>query len=242
MSSEYVKRTYRQITKASDLVGFEVKIQESDLFILAQKDLRKEAYEALTSYRKEIEDYILEDPEFKYALYPYKVKDNAPSIVKEMAYWAGKAGVGPMAGIAGAVSEFVGKNLLKYSSQIIVENGGDIFLSTKKERSVAIFAGKSPWSNKIGILVPEDVTLGICTSSGTVGPSLSFGKTDAVVIVADSTIFADALATAVGNMVKSSDDIPVGIDFAKNFPEVQEIIIIVDDKLGAWGKFEIIKF
>ncbi|MGB9856791.1 MAG: UPF0280 family protein [Dictyoglomaceae bacterium] len=240
MSNEYVKREYRKYMKADDLIGFPVKIRESDLFILAEKKLQKEAKEILEYYREQLEEYIRLDLLFYITLEPYKVLPSAPSIVKEMAYWAGRVGVGPMAGVAGAIAEFVGKDLLKYTSQVIIENGGDIFLSTKKERKVAIFAGKSPWSNKLGILIPQNSTLGICTSSATVGPSLSFGNADAVVIVSESAILSDTLATAVGNMIQKPEDINLGIEFAKGFPEVHEVIIIMGKYLGIWGRYEII--
>jgi ApbE superfamily uncharacterized protein (UPF0280 family) len=241
MSNKYVKREYRKIMRAPDLFGFNVKIKESDLYIFAEKNLEKDARRILEKYRKELERYIETDPLFQITLEPYKVKEYAPSIVKEMAYWASKAGVGPMAGVAGAIAEYVGKDLLKYTSQIIIENGGDIFLSSKRERVISIFAGDSPWSNRIGIKIPPSSKLGICTSSGTVGPSLSFGKADAVVIVSNSAIFSDALATAVGNMIQNSNDIEIGIDFAKSFSEVYQVVIIIGKSLGIWGNFEIVE-
>lgn len=239
--SKYVERKYRELMKAHDLAGFRVRIHESDLFILAERNLKKEAEDLVRAYRSQIEEYILIDPLFKITLNPYKVKENAPDIVKEMAFWAGKVGVGPMASVAGAIAEFVGKELLNYTSQIIVENGGDIFISTKRERKVAIFAGESPWSNKIGILIPPNTTLGVCTSSGTVGPSLSFGKVDAVVIVSESTLFSDALATAVGNIIKSPEDINLGLEIAKSFPEVIQVVIIFKEHLGVWGSLKLVR-
>lgn len=241
MSNKYIKREYRKYMKANDLTGFSVKIKESDLYILAEKNLVVETKKVLKYYRGQLEEYIKIDPLFQITLEPYKVSPSAPKIVKEMAYWSEKAGVGPMASVAGAIAEFVGRDLLKFSSQIIVENGGDIFLSSKKERIISIFAGESKWSNKLGILVPPSQFLGICTSSATVGPSLSFGKADAVVIVSNSAIFADALATAVGNMIQKPEDINLGIEYAKGFPEVHEVIIIFREYLGIWGRYEILK-
>jgi ApbE superfamily uncharacterized protein (UPF0280 family) len=92
----------------------------------------------------------------------------------------------PLLQIAGAVAEFVSKDLLPLSEEIIIENGGDIYLATSRERTIGIYAGHSPLSLKIGIVIsPEDSPLGVCTSSGTVGPSLSFGKADAVCIDVD---------------------------------------------------------
>lgn len=241
MENKYIERKYRELMKAPDLVGFRVKIEESDLYVLAEKELREETEKFVSFYRAQIESYILIDPLFKVTLEPHKVKENAPQIVKEMAFWSGKAGVGPMASVAGAISEFVGKELLKYTPQIIIENGGDIFISTKKERKIAIFAGESPWSNRIGILIPPNSTLGVCTSSGTVGPSLSFGKADAVVIVSKSSLFSDALATAVGNIIKKPEDIELGLGFASNFPEVIHVVIVMGKHLGVWGNLKLIE-
>jgi ApbE superfamily uncharacterized protein (UPF0280 family) len=121
-----------------------------------------------------------------------------------MAEAASIAGVGPMAAVAGAVASFLGQVLGSCSREVIVENGGDIYLRSAHERVVAVFAGDSPFSYKIGLRVkPEDTPAGICTSSGTVGHSLSFGNADAVVIKGESAILADAVATQAGNLIKS---------------------------------------
>ena len=147
-----------------------------------------------------------------------------------------------MAAVAGAIAEFVGKELLRYSSEVIVENGGDIFVSTAEEVIVKIFAGASPLSQKIGIKVlPSEMPLGVCTSSGTVGPSLSFGKADAVTIVSPSTALADSVATAIGNRVKKTDDIAFSLKVAESLPGIKGVVIIVGEKMGVWGNIELLK-
>jgi len=138
--------------------------------------------------------------------------------------------------VAGAMAEFVSKDLLKISKQVIVENGGDIYLATLKERMIGVYAGASPLSMKLGILVsPEDSPLGVCTSSGTVGPSLSFGKADAVCILSKSAAIADAAATAVGNVVREKKDIERGLEKGKEVEEVLGTLIIVGERMGVWG-------
>ena len=108
-----------------------------------------------------------------------------------------------MASVAGAMAEAFQETSLESSTEVIVENGGDIYLATSRERVIGIYAGTSPLSIKLGIAIsPEDSPLGICTSSGTVGPSLSFGKADAVCVLSKSAALADAAATAVGNVVR----------------------------------------
>src|SRR4030042_2713491 len=238
----YIHRTYRNFDENEKLIPFQVSIKETDLYLKARKNLEKEALELASLYRGHIENYILSHPAFEKNLVPLPYDDYAPLIVKELLRASSLVGVGPMAAVAGAIAEFVGKSLLRYSSEVIVENGGDIFVSTVEEIIVKIFAGASPLSQKIGIKVlPSEMPLGVCTSSGTVGPSLSFGKADAVTIVSPSTALADSVATAVGNRVKKADDIPFSLKVAASLPGVKGVIIIVGEKMGVWGNIELIK-
>ena len=145
-----------------------------------------------------------------------------------------------MATVAGAIAQYVARDLLPESSEIIVENGGDIFLKALSKKHVAIYAGDSILNGKIALEIqPDETPLGICTSSGTVGHSLSFGKADAVVIYSDSAILADAVATATCNLLKSHSDIEEGIGFARSINGVRGIAIIFGDKLGIWGGIKI---
>ncbi|MFA5389675.1 MAG: UPF0280 family protein, partial [Candidatus Omnitrophota bacterium] len=133
-SKEYQKRFYRELTKGTGLIGQEVIVKETDLSILAEKDIKDIAEEIVGKYRQEIEKYIKQRPEFATSLEPISMDLSAPDIIKEMIRASEAAGVGPMAAVAGAIAEFVGKELLKYSGQLIIENGGDIFIKTDKER------------------------------------------------------------------------------------------------------------
>jgi ApbE superfamily uncharacterized protein (UPF0280 family) len=124
--------------------------------------------------------------------------------------------------------------------ELVIENGGDIFALLKHKLVLSVFAGNSPLSEKIGLKITPGVSpLGICTSAGTVGPSLSFGKADAVVVVAKDVLVADAFATAFGNKVKSPADVEKVTDEAKNHPEILSLLIICEDRAGVWGEFEI---
>ncbi len=153
----YGKRTYRQnLSKdESDLVRFEIKHKESDILVLAEKGLFKEGLAALLRYRRQLEEYIQLNQEFGRSFVPCQVAEGSPEMVKEMAWAAKEAGVGPMAAVAGAIAEFVGRDLLNFSSQVIMENGGDIFIHTLKPRQVAVLAGNSPLSGKIALEIPE---------------------------------------------------------------------------------------
>jgi ApbE superfamily uncharacterized protein (UPF0280 family) len=236
----YEPRTYRNWIKDQDLTSFKVEVKETDLHIRATTNLKRKALRLVLKYRGMLERYIERYPLFLTSLKPIAVGDDAPQIIKLMSESTSIVGVGPMASVAGAIAEFVGNELLAYSPEIIIENGGDIFLRSLKTRLVGIYAGESPLSGKIGLEINgQDTPLGICTSSGTVGHSLSFGKADAVVTLAKSATFADAIATAIGNMIVRCDDIPKGIEFAKGVEGLLGLVIIKGDKIGLWGKVKI---
>ena len=235
------KRTYRNLIKKNDLVSFNVMVKETDLCIYAKKNLVDRATESVLKYRGYVENYINSYPEFKKTLKPWQIEEPVTGIIRKMIDAGNKAGVGPMAAIAGAISEHVGLDLLSYSDEVIVENGGDIFLKTNTPVNIAIFAGKSPLSLRIGIRIyPIIKPAAICTSSGTVGHSLSLGIADAVCVSSESCALADAAATSIGNYVKSKTDISKAIDVGKNIKGITGIIIIVKDKIGMWGNLEMI--
>jgi len=228
--------------KSSDLTGFQVIVAETDLYISADRDLTNAALISIKKYRRQIQKFLAEYPEFQTTLEPYPINSPSPDIIREMGAASAIAGVGPFAAVAGALAEYVGKDLLKISGQIIIENGGDIFIKSNRNRIIGIYAGSSLLSNQLAIeIAAADTPLGICTSSGTVGHSLSFGNADAVVIISKSASIADAVATATGNLIQSPADIEKGIDFAKAISAVRGIVIIKDDKVGFWGNIQLRK-
>jgi len=236
----YEPRNYRHWVKGEGLVSFNVVVKETDLYIRTSSNLRRKAYKLVLKYRGMLEEYIKRNPAFLTSLEPITVGEDAPLIVREMVRSTGRVGVGPMAAVAGAIAEFVGNDLLAFSPEIIVENGGDIFLKSLKKRMIGIYAGKSSLTGRIGLEINgEDTPLGICTSSGTVGPSLSYGKADAVIVLSPSTTLADAAATAIGNLIVQHGDIPKGVEMAKGIEGLRGVIIIQDDKVGLWGKVKI---
>jgi len=243
---EYVNRDYRAMHEAADLKYFTINIRESDLAIGVDKSsctdsLRLLCHEKLHQIRAHIEDYIKLQPDFRTALVPIPLLPGAPEIVRRMGRAAYLTGVGPMAAVAGVISEMMGEKLLKYCSEVIVENGGDIYLKSNTERNIAVFAGASKFSKKIAIKIKaEETPLGICTSSGTVGPSLSFGCADAVVIKAKNAALADAAATAAANRVKTGDDLIKAVDFVKDIDEITGILAVKEDKMAVWGNIEIV--
>jgi ApbE superfamily uncharacterized protein (UPF0280 family) len=191
-------------------------------------------------HRSTIEKYIQKHPLFVTTLKPYPADEQAPVLIKEMIKASTMVDVGPMAAVAGAIAEAVGKDMLLFSPEIIIENGGDDFLRTTKKRLVGIYAGDSSLSGRIALEIqPWETPLGICTSSATVGHSLSLGNADAVVVLSHSTSFADAAATAICNIVKNPEDIPKAIESAQQMSNLYGLVIIKGDQLGFWGKVKI---
>ena len=238
----YQKRTYRNLIHGNRLTYFQVFVKETDLYIGANKDLSKEAREAVLKYRHQIEEYIRRVPEFQKSLIPLPLDPFAPGIINAMMEASSLTGTGPMAAVAGGISEFIGQELLKQSEEIIVENGGDIFLKTSSKTSIGIYAGMSPLSNRIGIKIcPDDTPLGVCTSSGTVGHSISFGRSDAVTVVSKSTLLADAAATAIGNLVKDKGDFNRALEFAGKIGGIMGVLIIRGKEMAVCGKVELIE-
>jgi len=238
----YQPRIYRHWIESKNLVTFNVTEKETDLYIRASSDLQRKAHRLILKYRQQIEQYIEKNPEFQTSLKPLSITTSAPHIVLDMLEAGQKANVGPMAVVAGAIAEFVGRELLKFSPEIIVENGGDIFLKITRKRVVGIYAGDSPLTGKLGLeIAPSETPLGVCTSSGTVGHSLSFGKADAVVTVAGSATLADAAATAICNQVKKPDDISSAIELGLKIAGLKGIVIIIGNAIGVWGDVKLCK-
>lgn len=238
----YQERDYRSRMKIDGMTGFVVREYESDLQFFTGTDLEKEARKAVIRYRSHITEKIRSCPEFLTSLSPIEARTYDHAIIRDMCNAAAAAGVGPMAAVAGAVSKYAGRHLLQFTDEVIVENGGDIYIKSRLDKHILIYAGSSPLSNRLAVAVPGNGReYGICTSSGTVGHSMSFGKADAAVILSEDVILADAAATAVGNVVKDKAYIEAGLEFAMSIEGITGALIIVGDRMGAWGDIKIAK-
>lgn len=236
-----VERKYRAIS-AVDLEKFRVVVGESDLWVMSSTstiNVKDFITRRLKYYRRILKEFIANYPLFEKSLKPFPDHPDAPDIIRWMIRSSALAGTGPMASVAGAIAGIIGEEVDKDVTELIIENGGDIYLRTSHKRIVSIFAGNSPLSNCIGLVIQPTDRLGICTSAGTVGPSLSFGKADAAVIISPDPALADAVATATANLIKSSQDFPKAISFVKRIPNIDGVLIIKDDKMAVWGNIEI---
>lgn len=244
---DFQPRTYRTQFNTKRFTGFIVNHLETDLWIgidpvSFREEMKDVALAKVKSLRKKLDDYIQTEPFFKKSLKPFHPADFAPVEAKQMAMAAEKAGIGPMSAVAGLFAREVGEEIIQNFSvkELVIENGGDIFVLLKETLVLSVFAGDSILSERIGLEIPADKNkLGICTSAGTVGPSISYGVADAVVVVCEDILLADAFATAFGNKVKSPDHVEKVIKQAENHPEILSLVIICEDQIGIKGENEI---
>ena len=217
---------------------------ETDLHILASGPVEDAALALVTAIRHEIEIYIHSHPDFPRALTPLPDTPDAPAPIRAMLKAARQAGVGPMAAVAGTIAEFVGRELRRSGQEeIIVENGGDIYVQRNQACTIGVYAGQSPLSGRVGIrLAAEQMDCGVCTSSASIGHSLSLGASDAAVVVAPSTPLADALATRLGNEVKAgARGLDRALALAKEMDHIHGVVLIAGDRLGACGNIELVR-
>lgn len=191
------------------------------------------AKEGILTARQDLESYIARDPFFQSTLEPY-TPDSDDLVIARMAEAARKAGVGPMAAVAGAIA-WAGIDAMVASGAVfgVIDNGGDIALISNRAVRVGVHAGTAPISDRAAFVVPpQDRILGICTSSATVGPSISFGVADAVTVFAHDVALADAWATSVCNRIRA-DDTSV---FSRLDPfEVTGVFAVIGDHTEQWG-------
>ncbi|MEN8142094.1 MAG: UPF0280 family protein [Thermodesulfobacteriota bacterium] len=240
----YCEREYREVVDARGLLSSQVQVKETDLHILAPVDVAEAATHLTIQYRNQLESYLARLPAFIEALSPLAEDPTAPPMIREMIKAGLDAGVGPMAAVAGVIAEYVGRGLLARDDcgEVVVENGGDIFMKRDNDSTIAIYAGESSLSYRVGVKVSaRSMPVGICTSSGTVGHSLSLGRADSVTVISQSTALADAVATRLGNEVGNSGDIGPALELAAKIPGLNGVVIVAGEELGAWGQVELVE-
>ncbi|MDD2439373.1 MAG: UPF0280 family protein [Methanosarcinaceae archaeon] len=214
-------------------------LKETIVTILAEETVHIEAAkEAIRFHRSELENYIKEDPFFKLTLDPYPCPKNAPEIVRRMEKAGSQMGIGPMSAVAGTVSALAVEAMKKAgASYALVDNGGDIALINDRPVVVGIYAGQSPIKNLGFILEPRKTITGICTSAGTVGPSISFGMADAAIVFSEDVSLADSGATALGNAVGiGKEAVEQAFEVVKGVSEIKGAVVVQGEYIGIWGE------
>jgi len=221
--------------------------RETDLWVAIDTDhYRKEAerftMDRILFYRSILGEHIAIHPEFRDSLAPVVAPAGVHPLINSMSEAAYAAGTGPMSAVAGAMAEYICRDLLAEFSaeELVVENGGDIFMKLAAPATVAVYAGSSPLSEKIALHPgPADTPLSLCCSSGTVGHSLSFGVADACMIACHDGALADAYATAFCNEIKNEKLIHRVTENALKKPDILSVVIIAGQVVGMGGSIEI---
>jgi len=236
-----MERIYRKKVGTRGLHSFQVAVKETDLWICADRPLVKETRDLVLKNRNHLEHYISLHPDFLSTLQPFRKDPLAPPIVKAMIEATHDIGVGPMAAVAGAMAQFVAEGLREFTRQVIVENGGDVYLNMKKPMTVSVFAGKSLLSERLGLKIPvEQMPMGVCSSSATIGHSLSLGAADLVCVLSKSAARADGAATALCNRIKNRKDLENVGRWAAQMGGIIGGLAVMGDALAPWGEIELV--
>ncbi|MCD1294555.1 UPF0280 family protein [Methanocella sp. CWC-04] len=212
-------------------------IKETIVTVIAAEKYHDVCMASIRRSRAELEQYILKDPYFKVTFDPYHCDAGAPEVVKRMADASRIAGVGPMAAVAGTIAWIAVEDMVKAGASFaLVDNGGDIAVINDEPVLAGIYAGESPIKGLALEIPGRDTILGICTSAGTVGPSISLGNSDAAMVISENVSLADASATALGNRIVDSTSLESAFDFLKGMPEIQGALGIIGDKMATYGR------
>ncbi|MDO5674863.1 MAG: UPF0280 family protein [bacterium] len=193
---------------------------------------------AVLAARRELERYIVRQPEFQHSLSPVQPLEDAPEVARRMAAAAWLTGLGPMAAVAGTLAQFgVEAALAAGCREAIVENGGDIFLASESEVVIGLYAGNSPLAASLAFRVlPAQMPLALCSSSSVMGHSLSFGRCDLATVAAKDAALADAAVTLVCNRIKKEADLQPVLEEVGAIAGVEGILAIKNDRIALWGR------
>jgi ApbE superfamily uncharacterized protein (UPF0280 family) len=219
------------------MIRSKIHIGQTIATLLSEERFIPQAEAAVRRVRGEIEAYIRCDPKFRTTLEPHRVRSDAPPVVRRMAEAAIKVKVGPMAAVAGAVAEHTVRSLRQAGARhVVFDNGGDIAFLLERPVVVGIYAGPSALTGFGFRVQPRSEVFGICTSSASVGHSLSLGVADAAIVASQDVLLADAAATALGNRIVSKEAGHIEAVLSRFQPVgVDGMMVVAGDMVGIRG-------
>ena len=242
MYLDYQGRFYIQDLK-TDLEPTFVNIEDSKILILSKKKF-PEAQGIVSQLREDIIRHIEKENFFRNSLIALENTSNEPYVIRTMKKYSQIMKVGPMACVAGTVSQILGERLFNYDD-IIVENGGDIFLYKKGPINIRVYTDDEIFKDRLLISI-DDIKepIGIATSSATIGPSLSFGRTSATIVISNNCALSDAAATRIANEVRTSKDLERVLDKYKRIIydfdiPITGVLCIIDSNMAAFGQIKV---
>ncbi|HUW43304.1 MAG TPA: UPF0280 family protein [Thermoplasmata archaeon] len=214
-----------------------IQMGETAATITCKEEFVSAVIGGIAKARAEVVAYAKDRPEFLLSLEPLAAEENAPETIRRMCSAAEEAGVGPMATVAGAIAE-AGAEAARDAgaTHCIVDNGGDIALLLDHPAVVGILDQlESDLLPAIEVPPTDGRIIGLCTSSGIFGHSISFGRAEAATVMARTAPLADALATALGNGCKGGSDIRKALESISGTDGVLWAMAIVDGRVGTMG-------
>jgi len=235
----YEERFYRN--SISSKFRLDISFKESDLLISSDKEIDKDlAKNILIKYYNQIEKYAEINPQFVKSLSPIAQDLEAPPIVRKMIESSHLTGIGPFSSVAGAVALYVGEELLKLADEVIIENGGDLFLKINEDKRIGVYLGERTELKSLTIKIKkQDYPFGIASSSAYLGHSLNLGRADLVTVIAKDSIIADGFATSLSNPIKKEENIEKVLGFAKESDSIEGLLVAFEGKIFLWGALEI---
>ncbi|MDD3232641.1 MAG: UPF0280 family protein [Candidatus Methanomethylophilus sp.] len=189
------------------------------------------AAEARTIVTSKIEN----SPEFGSSYKPVKSRIDDVPLISRMCTASELAGVGPMASVAGAVATYVLNGLIRDGCEYaVLDNGGDVALISDREVFVGLFTGRNDLECALHLTRTCGI-LGVCSSSGTFGHSISFGRSDICSVISEDPILADACATRLGNLVSETADLQPAAEYICTIKGVKGCIASIAGNITICG-------
>lgn len=220
-----IKRTYRTFTHKD--AAYRICCDTYDVVV-----------SEIIQQRRILEDYIDDHPDFGFSFEPLEIEDDTPLIAQRMAKASRLVGVGPMAAVAGAMAQCAVEAGLKAGAkEVIIDNGGDIFLRVAEPMIIGLDSGGAQLADRLAFsLEPDDTPLAICSSSGKIGHSASLGQCDLATVVSKDAALADAAATQAANLVKTVEDVDLALEQIADIEGIDGVMIVKDERVGLAGQ------
>ncbi len=233
-------RAYRA-TRNDELVSFQLVVEETDLWVAAREDIGLLMADRARFLRGQIKTYAALHPEFLTSLEPLAASPRDPEIIRRMCRAGRLTGVGPMAAVAGTVAQMLGESFRERSPDLLIENGGDTWLCSTRERNIGILNMPDQTVRLCVPVAASEFPCSFCASSATIGHSLSFGRADLVVVRSRDASLADAAATALANALTGAGAMDAVLAQAQAWEPlgIDGVFTQCEGKIGVWGKMQL---
>jgi ApbE superfamily uncharacterized protein (UPF0280 family) len=233
-------RYYRSVIDTARWTSFRTRVETTDLLIRAGKDLSVKAEQIVKELRGEIRKHIGMQEEFLTSYSPVKRLPRRPEIINNMYRASELTDTGPMASVAGAIAESLGNLLLQETEEIIIENGGDVWLKVTEPVLINILSKSVYFHDNIILKIyPDKTPCGICTSSGKIGYSFSYGRADSATVISGDAAFADAAATGACNLITNEDSLMDALAYCMKMEKTRGTVLIFRDRMALQGDIEL---